>query len=81
MTISISCGGTMLCISQQELPAAPLTDETLLPLVRRALAQGGQAMPLYPELKVFPSREGVLIFVHPHLPLTEPEGKPTYTLC
>ena len=32
MTVSTPCGGTMLCLSRQALPAAPLTDETLLPL-------------------------------------------------
>lgn len=81
MTISIPYGGTMLCLSQQELPSGPLTDETLLPLVRRALVHNGQAIPLCPELEIFPSQEGVLIFVRPRLPLAETEEKPTYTLC
>ena len=81
MTVSTPCGGTMLCLSRQELPAAPLTDETLLPLVRRALIQNGQALPLHPELEVFPSREQVLVFVRPRPLPAGPEQKPTYKLC
>lgn len=81
MTVSTPCGGTMLCLSRQELPAAPLTDDTLLPLVRRALIQNGQALPLHPELEVFPSREQVLVFVRPRPLPAGPEQKPTYKLC
>ena len=81
MTISTPCGGTMLCLSRRELPAAPLTDETLLPLIRQALARQGLAIPLQPELEVFPSRERVLVFVRPRPLPAEPEQKPTYKLC
>lgn len=81
MTVSTPCGGTMLCLSRQALPAAPLTDETLLPLVRRALIQNGQALPLHPELEVFPSREQVLVFVRPRPLPAGPEQKPMYKLC
>ena len=72
----------LLCLSPQDLPAGqPLTDDTLLPLVRRALIQNGQALPLHPELEVFPSREQVLVFVRPRPLPAEPEQKPTYKLC
>lgn len=81
MTVSTPCGGTMLCLSRQALPAAPLTDETLLPLVRRALIQNGQTLPLHPELEVFPSREQVLVFVRPRPLPAEPEQNPMYKLC
>ena len=82
MTIFPTAAGPLLCLSPQDLPAGqPLTDDTLLPLVRRALTRDGQALPLHPELEVFPSQEGVLIFVRPRLPLAEAEEKPTYTLC
>ena len=81
MTVSTPCGGTMLCLSQQALPAAPLTNETLLPLIRQALARQGLAMPLQPELEVFPSREQVLVFVRPRPLPAGPEQKPTYKLC
>ena len=57
MTIFPTAAGPLLCLSPQDLPAGqPLTDDTLLPLVRRALIQNGQALPLQPELEVFPSR-------------------------
>lgn len=59
----------------------PLTDETLLPLIRQALARQGLALPLQPELEVFPSRERVLVFVRPRPLPVEPEQKPTYKLC
>ena len=59
----------------------PLTDDTLLPLVCRALIQNGQALPLHPELEVFPSRERVLVFVRPRPLPAGPEQKPTYKLC
>ena len=57
MTIFPTAAGPLLCLSPQDLPAGqPLTDDTLLPLVRRALIQNGQALPLHPELEVFPVR-------------------------
>lgn len=82
MTIFPTAAGPLLCLSPQDLPAGQaLTDETLLPLVRQALTRDGQAMPLYPELEVFPSQDGVLVFVRPRLSLAGPEEKPTYVLC
>ena len=56
MTIFPTAAGPLLCLSPQDLPAGqPLTDDTLLPLVRRALIQNGKALPLHPELEVFPA--------------------------
>ena len=82
MTISIANGGPMLCLSPQELPTGqPLTDETLLPLVCRALARQGLTLPLRPELEVFPSRSGVLIFVRSRLAPAGKEQKFTELLC
>ena len=44
MTIFPTAAGPLLCLSPQDLPAGqPLTDDTLLPLVRRTLIQNGQA--------------------------------------
>ena len=41
MTIFPTAAGPLLCLSPQDLPAGqPLTDDTLLPLVRRALMNG-----------------------------------------
>ena len=82
MTIFPTAAGPLLCLSPQDLPAGqPLTDETLLPLVRRALSRQGQAMPLSPEIEVFPSKDGMLVFVRPRLPLAGPDKKPTCALC
>ena len=82
MTISITNGGPMLCLSPRELPTGqPLTDETLLPLVCRALARQGQALPLRPELEVFPGRKGILVFVRSRLSPAEREKKLTDLLC
>ena len=40
MIIFPTAAGPLLCLSPQDLPAGqPLTDDTLLPLVRRALIQ------------------------------------------
>ena len=72
MTIFPTAAGPLLCLSPQDLPAGqPLTDDTLLPLVRRALIQNGQALPLHPELEVFPSREQELVFVDDVIDYTE----------
>lgn len=82
MTIFPTAAGSLLCLSPQDLPAGqPLTDDTLLPLVRRALIQNGQALPLHPELEVFPSREQVLVFIRPRPLPAGPEQKPMYKLC
>ena len=82
MTIFPTAAGPLLCLSPQDLPAEqPLTDDTLLPLIRQALARQSLAIPLQPELEVFPSREQVLVFVRPRPLPAEPEQKPTYKLC
>lgn len=82
MTIFPTAAGPLLCLSPQDLPAEqPLTDDTLLPLIRQALARQSLAIPLHPELEVFPSREQVLVFVRPRPLPAEPEQKPTYKLC
>ena len=82
MTICPTAAGPLLCLSPQDLPAGqPLTDDTLLPLIRQALARQSLAIPLQPELEVFPSREQVLVFVRPRPLPAEPEQKPTYKLC
>ena len=82
MTIFPTSDGPLLCLSPQDLPAEQtLTDTTLLPLICHALARHGQAMPLCPELEVFPGREEVLIFVRSRFSLTETEEKPTCILC
>lgn len=82
MTIFPTAAGPLLCLSPQDLPAGqPLTDDTLLPLIRQALARQSLAIPLQPELEVFPSREQVLVFVRPRPLPAEPEQKPTYKLC
>lgn len=82
MTIFPTAAGPLLCLSPQDLPAGqPLTDDTLLPLIRQALARQSLAIPLQPELEVFPSREQVLVFVRPRPLPAGPEQKPTYKLC
>ena len=82
MTIFPTAAGPLLCLSPQDLPAGqPLTDDTLLPLIRQALARQSLAIPLQPELEVFPSREQVLVFVRPRPLPADPEQKPTYKLC
>lgn len=82
MTIFPTAAGPLLCLSPQDLPAGqPLTDDTLLPLIRQALARQSLAIPLQPELEVFPSREQVLVFVRPRPLPAEPEQKTTYKLC
>ena len=69
MTISPLAAGVVLTLSREELPAGrPLSREALLPLVRRALAQAQRPMPPMAELRVFPAREGALVFVLPRLP-------------
>ena len=74
MTIFPTAAGPRLCLSPQDLPAGqPLTDDTLLPLVRRALIQNGQTLPLLPEREGCPSRDQVVVFVRPRPLPAEPE--------
>ena len=69
MTISSNCGGTVLFFSQEELAAASLSpdspsEEEILALIR----QSAQPIPQNFEVKFFPSRQGILVFVLPRLP-------------
>ena len=69
MTISAIDTGSVLYFSHEELPAArPLTQEAVLPLIHRALAQARHPIPEPMEVKSFASRQGVLFFVLPRLP-------------
>lgn len=69
MTISSSCGGTVLFFSQEELASASHSpnspsEEELLALIRRS----AQPIPQNFEVKSFPSRQGILVFILPRLP-------------
>ena len=69
MTISPNYGGTVLFFSQEELAAASLSpdslsEEEILTLIR----QSSQPIPQNVEVKSFPSRQGILVFVLPRLP-------------
>lgn len=69
MTISAIDTGSVLYFSHDELPTVrPLTQEAVLPLIRRALAKARHPIPPAMEVKSFSSRQGVLFFVLPRLP-------------
>ena len=65
MTVTRQGPGALLLFSPEELPPRPLTGETLLPLVRTALARAGLPLPPRPELRVFLSPRGALLLVCP----------------
>lgn len=74
MTISSNPREAVLFFSREELaaavpsPHAP-SQEEILALIRRS----GQKIPQNVEVKCFPSRQGILVFVHSRLPeLTTP---------
>ena len=68
MTISAIDTGSVLYFSHDELPTVrPLTQEAVLPLIRRALAKARHPIPPAMEVKSFSSRQGVLFFVLPRL--------------
>lgn len=74
MTISAIDTGCVLYFLREELPPdAPLTQEAVLPLIRRAMAGARRPIPPAMEIKSFASRQGVLFFVLPKLP--EAEGR------
>ena len=78
MTISAIDTGSVLYFSHDELPTVrPLTQEAVLPLIRRALAKARHPIPPAMEVKSFSSRQGVLFFVLPRLP----EGTAAAPLC
>lgn len=63
MTISAIDTGSVLYFSHDELPTVrPLTQEAVLPLIRRALAKARHPIPPAMEVKSFSSRQGVLFF-------------------
>ena len=65
MTITRQGPGALLLFSPEAHPPRPLTGETLLPLVRTALARAGLPLPSSPELRVFLSPRGALLLVRP----------------
>ena len=69
MTISAIDTGSVLYFSHDELPTVrPLTQEAVLPLIRRALAKARHPIPPAMEVKSFSSRQGVRFFVLPRRP-------------
>lgn len=66
MTISAIDTGSVLYFSHDELPTVrPLTQEAVLPLIRRALAKARHPIPPAMEVKSFSSRQGVLFLSCP----------------
>lgn len=64
MTISSTPDEAVLFFSREELAAAVPSQEEILTLIRRS----GQKIPQNVEVKCFPSRQGILVFVHSRLP-------------
>ncbi len=72
MILSPMGAGLALYFSREELPPVHhLTQQTALLLIRQAMIQAGQPIPEVLEICSFPSREGVLFLVRPHLPSGE----------
>lgn len=72
MILSPMGAGLALYFSREELPPDHcLTQQTALLLIQQAMVQAGQPIPTALEICSFPSRQGVLFLVRPHLPSGE----------